>query len=358
MSAWARALAPMLAGPGADAGPGVRYDLVSVDGGLRLRAAQKALSNRPDEDGGSQTKCDPGPVRIALRHESVDLVVAIDTSGSMFANGSLVNRWLVEKLEPALQKSGFDYQLQVVVDLEQLGRLGHGKGVWAPSDAGIHVHEYVRSTDVLRVLLRSAKQSGSSWLTRLRPDSSVHLVIVTDDDPDRGSAAPFIQQLTRLARGRLGTEAAPTFQFHAVLGMELSAPWALLADAGLEERVCAEAAGRDYQLISTKTGGLRGSVCRAESYEAFTELLIGSLGRAGQTCDLPLPANFPAERLTSIRAIGKRELPLHPAFDAFNCEQSRDRYVLQKGQLTVCPATCRALTDDGYTAIEAVATCP
>ena len=76
--------------------------------------------------------CDPGPIRIPLRGDVVDLIVAIDTSGSMIPHIPLVNAWLVSKLEPELRKAGIDYQLQVVVDVDDLSWMGN------PSRKGAH----------------------------------------------------------------------------------------------------------------------------------------------------------------------------------------------------------------------------
>ena len=213
---------------------------------------------------------------------------------------------------------------------------------------------------MLGVLLSTAKQTSGSWLSRLRPDSAVHLVIVTDDDPEAALAATFVQKLTQLAQKRLGSSAAPAFQLHSLLGIALNGPWVLRPDADPQSRGCAVAAGLPYQELSIRTNGLRGSVCFAESFNAFTdELLLRT--RSGQPCQMMFPENFPADRLTSIRAIspsGRSDRHLQRAFDADNCHFATPRYLVTRNRLSVCPVTCGALTADGFTEIEAVANCP
>lgn len=390
LAAWAAALQPVLkrdggvsttavfvrsADGGATANPFevlLRRAAPSTDGGRRPRPGAPVAAEEPDvpEPPDAGLACDPGPIRIALRQNRLDLVVAIDTSGSMFSTLPSVNEWLTRKLEPDLKKSGLDYQLMVLVDLEDLRktvqiverRRSGRTEIWAPSDAGINLGAEVQSNDALDVLLESASQVGGSWLTRLRPDAQVHLLVVTDDRPRPSTMASFVPRLTELAGGRLGTAAEPRFTFHGLLGLETSAEaWVIAPDrplVGTRAPRCGVHPGNDYQALAQQTKGLRGSVCHAESMNAFVDQLIGPL-RASVRCDSTLPPNFPADRPITMRALAAdgRSQTLGKAFDHFNCEASTAGYFVQNHQVRVCPKSCAALTSEGYDVIEAIGVC-
>ncbi len=373
INAWATALAPVLAPRAASqplAAPGSPPDAgaTRVSAGFGPDAGGRVASAGA-EDAGAALTCDPGPVRIGLQKTPIDLVIAIDTSGSMYQAIQGVNAWLLYTLEKALKKANVDYQLIVIVDLEHLRillspsrrNLVPAAEVWAPSDAGFNIGKAVQSHDALEAMLETAAAPGASWLSRLRPGADVHLVVVTDDDPSAADAFGFIGRLTTLAEGRLGTQATPAFTFHAILGHEIkAAPWVLEADAAFEGRGCGVRPGVEYQQLAKRTGGLRGSVCRRESLDAFAHALVAR-SRPGQPCALPLPPSFPAQRVVSVRAIASDGRPgrvLDRAFGAFSCDFAHGSYLLEGEQLSVCHASCARLATEGFEAIEAIATCP
>ncbi len=387
LDAWASALQPLLerdGGPtttavwihrsdaGATSNPfGVLLQNFPLpDGGRRIRTDTAGdPGDLPVEEADAGPACNPGPIRIALRENKLDLVVAIDTSGSMYPNMSGVNDWLTKSLTPRLNDPTVDAQLMVLVDLEDFRlmvklseRRQPGKpGIWKPSDGGINLHAEVQSSDALDVLLESASQP-SGWLSRLRPDAAVHVLVVTDDSPMPGVAEKFIERLTKLAGDRLGPAWAPKFAFHGLLGIETSAEaWVLVPNRPAVERLaaCGVNPGVEYQAIAQATGGLRGSVCHPASMNAFVDGLIGTL-RTTVRCDSALPPNFPVDRPFAMRAIGRdgRTRMLDPAFDRFNCEQSSAGYLVSQHQVRVCPKSCEALARDGYDVVEATGRCP
>lgn len=393
MEAWATALKPLLAGdagatrtalwvsPRSGSTPAANpFEVLlrrapGVDAGLR----GPGHPARDEADAGTGAAepvdagpgCDPGPVRIALHQTAIDLVVAIDTSGSMYRTMPLVNEWLKTSLEGEFQKAGLDYQLMVLVDLEDFRdmvafaerrRRGEKPVAWAPSDAGVNLKGNVLSNNALEVLLASARQPQDSWLARLRPGVPTHLIVVTDDEPSPRAAKTFLSELTQLAGGRLGRQDAPTFKFHALLGMATTADhWVLAPDVppAIDKAPCGVNPGFAYQELAQKTGGLRASVCHAESLSAFTQGLLAPM-RANVRCDSALPPNFPGDQVVSVRAVSfdNRATTLSRAFDRFNCEQSGTGYFVVNHQVQVCPESCRSLKELGYDAIEAVGRCP
>jgi len=351
---WRAALAPVLDGAG-DAGetsPPLPPSAHVSPGPARVTKGPA----RPDADVPREEACRPGTVLLPIGFAMLDMVVAIDVSGSMRLHGTTVHRWLTS-LEPMLRQEGIDYRLHMLVDERRLGllRMPYERGPsWTPSDAGTHLNLAIESHDVLDVLT-APPRAGTSWVSSLRPNAAVHVVIVTDDDPTPESASHFVERLTGFAGGRLGTLDAPTFGFHALLGMRAGDARALSADAPLEERHCAmaEAAGLEYQRLVRQLGGVRASVCDAKSVEAFTQRLIAQVTSAiapADGCRARLPPGVAAQAITSVRALsrdGSASRQLRLAFDSWNCSEG-DAYELLGTTLRVCPNTCRAYQGAGF----------
>lgn len=269
----------------------------------------------------------------------VDLIVAVDTSGSMRSRLRDVNRWL-RQLEQQLATVTPDIKLIVLVNPVALS--SRAQTDWSPGDASTNLPTNVGSNDVLEVLIRQAR---GGWLERLRPGASVHLVLVTDDNPMPRLEEEFLARLTESAEGRLGSPAAPHFVLHAVLGYwPRSANEVMAASDPVVEKRCAVAPGVPYQRLVKHTGGLRSSLCSPGSLEAFTHALLSQLVQptTQRSCLLQLPEGA---RVQSVRT---EEGPLREVpSNSWDCTHGNSSYFARGPLLSLCPSTCAALTDAG-----------
>jgi hypothetical protein len=335
---WSAALRPLFDGGQAASRAGGPAATAASSRGATL-PAQEAAPPSSLFDAGAAPACRPGTLRFAASVAApVDLVVAIDTSGSMSGRLAEVTHWLRE-LDVALLNAGGRNQLVVVVNPEAL-RAKAPAASWL-RDSGAELKSNIGSNDALGVLLAP---EVAPWLPRLRPGARVHLVLVTDDDPARGLPATFVARLTRLAGGALGTEAAPAFRLHALLGFLADPPGQVLAaDAPVREARCGVAAGLDYQKLVTRTGGLRASVCDRESRQAFTQALLASFTEtSSRPCSLKLPDGA---RVTAVRAEG--QTLSRASLTGWDCLHGSSAYATRGAQLVLCPETCAAAADAG-----------
>jgi len=290
---------------------------------------------------------------------ATDVVVTLDTSGSMFRALPEVSNWLATNFEPELRKEDGDARLIVVADLRLVERIMRRdlRPRWAPSSSGINIPWAIQSRDSFEVLLKSAAAKKElSWLAATRPGSALHIVIVTDDDPVPRTAWDFVGRLTTLAGGALGTADAPTFHLHALLGYRPhpAAP-VLRPEDDLATSVCGQRAGVDYQIVAQETGGLRSSSCNRVSLDAFTTALTQELHAAGAgRCHATLPADMPPERLTSVRATSTSgaRYELTRVLDPLACPGQPQAYELAGQNLLLCPDSCLALKRAGLASLE------
>ncbi len=286
-----------------------------------------------DAGASADAGCVEGPVTIPPATASVvDVVVAIDTSGSMTRWAPSVARWLEALGTECRQTPGC--QLTLVVDQLALTAMARRRG--APVDAGQVVKAAVASDDALSVLERTE----AKWLARLRPDARTHVLVVTDDDPAPGTAQTLVATLTAQAEGRLGTAAAPSFTFDAVLGYQPTrAGEVLTADLGVVEQVCGVRAGAAYQRLTQQLGGLRASVCDLDQLAELRARVLES-SRSARSCLLPLPAGA---EVRALRADGQTLFAASPT--AWDCLEGTRAYSQRRGSVSLCPKTCAALAE-------------
>ncbi len=111
-----------------------------------------------------------------------------------------------------------------------------------------------------------------------------------------------------------------------------------------------------------RLGGVRASVCDAKSLEAFTQRLIAQVSRSlvpTDSCSTRLSPGMNGKTITSVRALSRQDSAsrqLRFAFDSWNCSEG-DSYELLGTTLRLCPNTCRAFQETGFTLIEVTHRC-
>lgn len=213
----------------------------------------------------------------------IDVIVAVDSSGSMSDNNALVREQLDDFVQ-SLEASGRDTRLILLSDSslcfeEPLGAIGacaggvpstQSGGVWGDSRAPAYVHlaQPIASNDAL-VRVLEADSDIARWL---RPEAESHLVVITDDDSSLG-ADEFLEQLSTasasLRRARV----------HGLVGRDRC--------AGVDRL------GSVYVELAARTGGLTADLCEADP-DAFFDGIFGGL-----VCPPPSPCVSGPELLTN-----------------------------------------------------------
>lgn len=332
MRRWREALAPLFMTGRSSNGPTV------------LKAMPRETPSEPDAD---VEPCKQKVERLALRAvPRMDLVVVVDTSGSMYRALPKVARWLGE-LEQQLVATRPDAQLLVVAEQRHLG-------VPQKRDGGAFGLS-VASNDALDVLLDGAK-GKERWVDSLRSGADLHLVVVTDDEAN-GSASDYFARLTELLGGS-------RFVLHLLGGLDTRKHFPLQPSSPLAQKTCyfegisGLAPGLVYQELARLTNGLRVPLCYADARQILTEELLKfpSTG-ANASCGWLLDSR--GYRVDRVEAVGPARPPSRLLEERVNsnCFGTRRSYRLAEPLLVLCEDTCTALKAEGYDAVEVTLEC-
>lgn len=342
MKRWREALAPLFKPDRKSAGTPAPIIVLQGDGDTEAF------------DAGTAVPCGENVEQFSIRSsDAIDIVVAIDTSGSMFGELPRVVGWL-SALEHRQRTRGADFQMIVVADHAMLGRRSRrGRADGGERDGG-RVQAPIGSRDALETLIASAHEGPSPrWSELLRPHSTKHLVIVSDDEASDATGTSYLEPLVAAGGGLLGTVAKPAFALHFLGGFEPpNGDTSMAFDEPLALGTCrgGVAPGLAYQRLAQATHGLRASLCYARALVGFPNELFKfpRFGLASQ-CMWLMRSGIDARDITQVRAVGKRlSLRLWEANSAASCSGRGDRFLTSGQAFVLCADTCASLTDAGY----------
>lgn len=271
----------------------------------------------------------PGPV---------DIVWAIDTSASMVDEVAAVNA-NITSFASMIQSAGIDHHviMLALLDIVAGTPLGDDPAHYR------YVPANVDSNNALQVMLDMYPEYASF----LRPDASLHFVVVTDDE-SFVTAADFRAQMDPLA--------GKAYAFHAVASPDSPGP--CIGECGLPVVCGAFAAGIQYYALADATGGQKSSICVADWTEVFGPLQQAVISSAPLPCDYPIPAPPEGETLDAEKvnmkftAQGAMDVTTFPRADAEGeCGDASAWFYDEPSAptlLRLCPATC-ALVQAGGT---------
>lgn len=300
-----------------------------------------AESHKPD----APPPCDSGPRSWPLaRRPRVDLVVGVDTSGSMWGGGLDAAADFLGRLEHQLVLQGGDWRLQVVAEPRHLQL----------PDAGVVIDRHIDSLDGFEVLLQTAPR----WLAGVERDSELRVVLVTDDSPfDRSDAATLWRRLS----AEVGERPAPP-SFSVVGGFDPLPGLALLGPTDPRSPgTCRTPAfrgmspGRTWQDLAVLSAGVRAPLCNVDGRAAAAEVL-GLVPALVSACRFALE---PGARVTHAIARHRdgHDLYLLPEPVPVQCPGLERSYVTGDDSFTLCPDSCAELVRSGFQSIEAQVLC-
>jgi hypothetical protein len=231
--------------------------------------SQPTTPPAPHPNAGNDSECPSTSKTAEVQHAPVDIVWAIDTSASMVDEIAAVEANITQ-FANMISMAGIDHHviMLALIDIAAATPLAadptHYQYVLAP----------VGSNDALQIML----DSYPAYSSFLRPNASLHFVVVTDDE-SWVTAADFQTQMEALAGKK--------FFFHSIASPD--APGPCVGECGLPIVCGAFAPGIQYYALSDATKGQKISVCTADWTQVFAPLQQAVISSAPLPCDYPIP---------------------------------------------------------------------
>jgi hypothetical protein len=221
-----------------------------------------------------------------------DIIIAVDTSGSMDAESAEVQQNL-NAFATIISNSGIDVHVIVVASSSICIPAPLGSGSCANDEklpGYRHVAQSVGSNDALQQIIATYPQ----WSSSLRPNASKTFLVVTDDDSDM-SAQTFTSSLLALD--------PPTFQgfkFNAVASSTSPESCALCAfNCNSCNNPCCDksqacfplsaAEGTVYKQLVQQTGSVFGDLCAQNFDPAFQSMATAVVMNTPISCEYDIP---------------------------------------------------------------------
>jgi hypothetical protein len=221
--------------------------------------------------------------------QPADIIIAVDTSGSMNEESGWVQQHL-NGFATQISQSGIDVHVILIADAEVCIPSPLGSGSCGGGDENLpnyrHVVQTVGSNNSLELILSTYPQYVSS----LRPNATKTIAVVSDDD-SAISASQFTTSLLALD--------PPTFvdfKFDAIVSFTepLCFPFpSCPADpCCLQNGLCQPLAadeGKVYKDLVMQTQGVSGNLCLQDFQPVFDDMATAVVSGASISCDYEIP---------------------------------------------------------------------
>lgn len=263
-----------------DASEGADTD-ASSETGPKLDSAM----DTSDGEGETGMECAAVSETAQNQYAPVDIVFAIDTSGSMSDEKNFVQQNM-NIFSQQIFLANIDHHAVMIADASPDGPcigvpLGSGQ---CPADSKLpeylHVVQGVGSTNALQIILDTHAQ----WSASIRPDSVKHLVVISDDESDM-DAATFDAAFKAL------DPSYADYYFHAIVAFEAPDEFECFggADCCLSFIPLSEEIGQVYLNLVSLTGGVAGDLCDQQFGPVFTQIAQSVQTTVPLACEWEIP---------------------------------------------------------------------
>lgn len=304
--------------------------------------------------------------------QPADIIVAVDTSGSMDQEIAQVQQNL-NNFASIIAGSGIDTHVILIADATMCIPAPLGSGQCNGADEKLpayrHVVQTVNSSDGLQVILSTYPQ----WKDSLRPGASKTIAIVTDDDSNM-SAADFTNQLLALD--------PPTFQgfkFDAIASS--TSPDACIFGgcffncAACVNPCCDKAMfcsplsaeeGKVYKQLVQQTMGVFGDLCSQNFGPVFQDMATGIVQSSQLSCDYDIPTPPDGQTLdpnkvnVNYTPTGQMPKPILKVMTPADCGVQGGWYYDDPNapkKIIMCPSTCDVLQADSTGKVDVLFGC-
>ena len=350
--------------------------------------------------------CADAEAEATLVKKPADIIIAVDTSGSMGGEADAVEARLNNDLATVLDGADVDYRIILVADFPPVDD-GHPDTdpvlcIGAPlaqqdcsNPASLtlkpkngpnffHYDVHVNSTDALQILSREFNdplgdegtvsgpaQFVGGWGTLLRPDSQKHFIVISDDDAN--TTLVDDNNIAMTADGFKSAISAKFEQmhntpldmrFHSIIGLKEKADGtAWRADEPVQIDECtpvgtnaAVNAGSVYQTMSIRSEGLRFPLCDNDNFnEIFQEVADGVIEGVGLSCtytpEIPEDTLVDSSRVVGYFTPGSGDLLRLDQVDGIaSCAE--DSFYVEDEATILCPLTCDSVSTDAQGKLE------
>lgn len=357
-------------------------------------------------DGGfdRDAACAQVTAQATLQKKPVDILIAIDNSGSMSDKIAAVERNINQNFAAILGASGLDYRVILISKLGSHGTFSGTQGICVGPPLGgapcspvpsrpantarfFQHNTEISSTNSLSKFIatyNAPDPSGAApggWSDWARPEAWKVFLVITDDSADM-SADAFEAALDQLTpSGNFGDAQARNWIFHGILGHNVNSPATapFLPSAPLQTGKCKESGGgifgmltgggqnpgTDYQNLAIETGGLRYPICEFASFDVVFQAVAQSvIGGAKVACDFAVPEAAPGYMYELDSAVveytpgpgsGGGARDFKQVADAASCQP--DSFYIAGGRVYLCPAPCSLVQADDKAQIKVLLDC-
>ncbi|MCB9506463.1 MAG: VWA domain-containing protein [Myxococcales bacterium] len=210
-------------------------------------------------------------------YSPIDIIWAVDTSGSMAEEAAIVAEQL-NAFVTYIEASGLDVRVVMVGDSSVCvpAPLSGGGCPDTSSERYLHVNATVASTDAFDVLIAN----WDNYSSFLRREAIKHFVVVSDDESAR--QFPYF-------RDALAERGLRYFVFHAIVSLTEGDCFLGICMGCTGPNGSAEAMGRVYMAAANSTGGTQNSICASDWTPTFEGISDNVISGAVLPCQYGIP---------------------------------------------------------------------
>jgi hypothetical protein len=294
---------------------------------------------------------------VAATRAEVDIIVVIDTSGSMSEETASVNS-NINAFASSIGKSGLDYRVIMIAD-KPPPFVPPGfpiPGVCVPPPLGgaacadnaplFHqIATTVDSNDSLQLIL----DQYSTYEPWLRPTAFKVFIEITDDNSSPLQWTDFDTKILAKSSAHFGDATTRRYIFDSICGWKKSTP--VLSATKCDSAVNT---GDQYQQLSKLTGGIVDSVCETDYSGVFSNIAKGLVTKLGCEFAVPKPKDGspadPTKVVVNYTPGGGATKPLTQVTDASKCGTIPDAWYYDNPsaptKILFCPTTCAGAGSD------------
>lgn len=348
------------------------------------------LTSEPGAATAEESACVGSSFAVELVREPVDIIIALDNSGSMGNEARGVEETINGDFAAILEQSGVDYRVILVSEHRERSAQDTAVCITGPlstltacpaSEPGLSERFFHYSTDIgsgnsFDVLLETYDGQREDdfglaplgWSQWLRPGAKKVFLEFSDDNANM-SSTEFLSSLTALAPEHFGP--APNqyqFVWHSIVGLaERADPTEPYAPADpVEEEECEGSvfnAGTSYQELSRLTGGLRFPICKSDGYDAVFRRIASDVAESRALgCSFTTPPPPPGlvlnmDEIAVSYKPGGQGAPQQLGRVELSDRCGADAFLVEAGVIHLCPSACEQITADPRASVDVLFTC-
>jgi cysteine-rich repeat protein len=317
--------------------------------------------------------CADTSAEATLVRVPVDIIITIDSSGSMDGEIDAVQRNINTNLASILEAGGVDYRVILIGDypaicieapLSGIASCVRGRPTVPTSGARFfHYDRVIASTNSFQRIPETYDTADvhgiapTGWGGLLRPGAARAFLEISDDD-SAVRFGDFDADLLALSAEHFGTAAARNYTWHSIIGMVANDPATMAwpPTSPVQRTNCTPGSagfGADYQELSILTGGLRFPLCNNDSFDVIFQQLADDVIRGAALGCTYEPVRPPGgespdfDRVVVVYEPGSGvPRSLRRVADVTACAGGGDFYVDPSLRIELCPDTCSVLSAD------------